>query len=378
MKRLFGLLLLVVLFFIHSTLCFAEEPVIDPDRVLYDMGAYELAEKIPDNAKHAFDEIRFSQMELSEIAALSPQQFVQVLKVSAAAEIKAPLEVFALIMGIVLLSAIFKGISDSFPDSSINNVFAVVAVLCALGFITEPVISCIYDAAQVLKECAAFILAFIPFFAGAVAAGGHPVTAVSYHFFLVAACQGVAQAAARILLPLMSIYFAVTLAAAVVPGLKLKGITQAVKSVVCWSLGLMTTLFVGLFSVQTMVNTGSDALSIKASKFMLGSFVPIIGGALSDAFSAAHGCLLLVKSTLGAFGIVVAALTFIPLVIKVALWCITTMITAQIALMVESEELAEVLEAAGTVLSVLLALLMCFALLIIVCTTVVMVLGFGG
>ncbi len=378
MKRLFSFLFIVVIFFVQNTVCFAEEPVIDPDRVLYNMGAYELSEKIPDNAKNVLEEMRFSQMKLSEIAALSPQQFVQVLKVSAATEIKAPLEMFALITGIVLLSAIFKGISESFPDSSINNVFAVVTVLCALGFITEPVISCIFDTAQVLKECAAFILAFIPFFAGAVAAGGHPVTAVGYHFFLVAACQGVAQASARVLLPLMSIYFAVTLAAAAVPGIKLNGITQAVKTVVCWSLGLITTLFVGLFSVQTMVNTGSDALSVKASKFMLGSFVPIIGGALSDAFSAAQGCLLLVKSTLGAFGIVVAALTFIPLVLKVSLWCVMTMLTAQIASMTESEELADVLEAAGTVLSVLLALLMCFALLVIVCTTVVMVLGFGG
>lgn len=381
MKRLYMLLIAFLLLILGAVTGLAQEEdpsSFDPNSLLEELGAEKLTEEIPEEAARLLERTSFTGMSISDIVSLSPSEFLRILQSMVTAQIKAPIHTFFILLGLILITAIFKGVESSFPDSSLNSVFSVVTILCAISFIADPIIECISATARVLQECAAFILTFVPVFTGVIAAGGHPVTAGTYHLFLFAACQVVAQISAGTLIPLMSIYFAMTLVSSAAPKMKLEGITSSIKTIVCWALGLMTTVFVGLFSVQTMVNTGSDALGAKTSKFLLGSFVPVIGGALSDAFSAAQGCLLLVKSTLGAFAIIIAALTFIPILLKVTLWSLLTGFTGEIAKMMDAEELAGVLKSAGTTLSIMLAFLMCFGLLIIVCTTVVMVVGMGG
>ncbi|MEG1870325.1 MAG: hypothetical protein RR205_05695, partial [Oscillospiraceae bacterium] len=311
MKRILMLILPLILVF-TSVVCYAEEqsnPPFDIDGELGKLGSEQLLDEIPEEAKETLDKMNFSGMSISEIIAMSPNEFFNVIKNIVVTQVRRPIQIFATLIGIILLSAFLTGMKQSFLDNSLNGVFSVVSALCVISFISEPIVKCISSTARGLQQCALFILSFIPVFTGVVAAGGHPLTATTYNIFLFTACQIVSQVAASVLIPLMSIYFAMCLVSSAAPEMNLDGITSFIKTSVCWVLGLMTTIFVGLFSIQTLVGTGSDALATKAGRFIIGSFIPVVGGALSDAFSAAQGCLLLMKSTLGAFAVVIALLT---------------------------------------------------------------------
>ena len=72
-----------------------------------------------------------------------------------------------------------------------------------------------------------------------------------------------------------------------------------------------------------MVASGSDTVASKAAKFLIGSVVPVVGGALSDAFGATQGYLRLLKATVGVFGILIALMTFLPVFLQTVLWYFT-------------------------------------------------------
>lgn len=98
-------------------------------------------------------------------------------------------------------------------------------------------------------------------------------------------------------------------------------------------MGIITTLFVGMLSLQTVIGSGGDTLLLKASKFLAGSMIPVIGGTISDALGAAKGCVQLLKGAVGSFGILVAVLTFLPALLQVGMWYLSLKASAWVSSM---------------------------------------------
>ena len=369
--------LLILIFTVPAWAQEAPGQNFDVGTALEEMGAGELLDELPSQAQDMMEELDLSDMSFQEIIALSPEELGRGIWNMAVRQWKGPIRALFSLCGVTLLCAVLSGVHTSFLSGSLEQVFSVVTVLCSVAFLTQPIIDCITDTAASLRDCSAFLLSFIPVFAGLTAAGGHPVSAGNYHLLLFGACQMVSQLAVTILVPLMGIYLAFSMVSAAMPHMDLSGIAKGIRTAVCWVLGLATTLFTGLFSIQTMVSAGSDALSVKTGKFLVGSFVPVVGGALSDAFSAAQGCIHLMKTTLGAFGICIALITFLPILIRTVLWRLIAAAAGEVAELLEVKPMAQLMKAAGGTLSVMMALVMCFGLLVVVCTTVVTFLGMG-
>ena len=97
-----------------------------------------------------------------------------------------------------------------------------------------------------------------------------------------------------------------------------------------------------LLTMQSALSSSMDAFTLKTSKMLVSSFVPVVGSALSEAISTASGCLKLVKSAVGIYGIGAAVCTFLPLLLRTASWYLVLSIGAA------AGEMLSVREAPGT------------------------------
>lgn len=334
--------------------------------------------EIPEEAEELLEQLDLSELGLQQILSLRPEQFLSLLKEQLQKQWEEPLVLLGKIAGIVLLSALLLPLKDSLLQGSSANLFPLAAVSCLSGILAEPVARCMEESVRALEHCSTFLLSLIPILGGLLTVGGKAATASGYQLLLFGACQLVSQLAVSHLLPLLGIYFALSLVSAVFPQLGMQGIIGGIKSFVCWSLGILTTLFVGLLSLQTFVTSSVDAVTLKASRFLMGSFIPVVGSILSEAFGAAQGCISLLKSTVGTFGILVALCTMLPILLQLCLWYFSTWAAMQISNMLQEKELSAILKAATNSFGILLALLLCFLLLIVVATTLVICIGTGG
>ena len=197
------------------------------------------------------------------------------------------------------------------------------------------------------------------------------MTAGTYHLFLLGACDLVGQVASNLLIPLMGIYLALCVVGSANPGINITGMAETIRKVVTWTMGFLVTLFVGLLSVQTFVASGTDGLAVKTTKFFISNFIPVVGSALSDAYTTAQGCMKVLKASVGAYGILTAAITFLPTLISVLVWNATAHLGAVAAEIFDLTQISRVLKATANAMGVLVAMIFCFALLLIVATTVV-------
>lgn len=98
------------------------------------------------------------------------------------------------------------------------------------------------------------------------------------------------------------------------PGNKLKGISDLLKSVVSWITGIIFTVFTGVIAIQGAIASVSDGISMRGIKYAINTSVPIIGGAISESLSAVLFSGYLLKSAVGLMGIIIiAGILILPL-----------------------------------------------------------------
>lgn len=91
-----------------------------------------------------------------------------------------------------------------------------------------------------------------------------------------------------------------------------------------WIVGIIFTLFAGFLSIQGITAGKYDSVGIKATKFAVKSYIPIIGSYISDGMDFIVLGSVLVKNTIGLVGILILFISIISpvitiLVIKLAL-----------------------------------------------------------
>lgn len=116
----------------------------------------------------------------------------------------------------------------------------------------------------------------------------------------------------------------------------------------------------------------------RAIKFSLSSFIPVVGGALSEAFNTVKGCLGLLKSTLGGFGILATVLIVLPPMLECAAWSLCLSLCVMAADMLELKTMSGLLTAVRSVTNTLIGLLASCSLFMIIATSIMTLAGRGG
>lgn len=345
---------------------------------LQSSGANDLLGKTPEESQKILEQLRIDDLDTETILQLKPSDFLQVLWNTVTDVASSPLKILCIIMAVVMLCALINAMKLSFAEKTLGTVFNTVCVLCVAVAVIVPVVDCINRSAQTIKNCAEFIMSFIPVLAGIMTVSGQPVSASTYNIFLFSTSQVVADIAATTIVPLLCIFLAFCIVGALNSNLNINSVAKTIKTISCWVLGFMLTVLVGILTLQGLVSSGADNVAMKAAKFAMSSFIPVVGGALSDALASVQGCLKLVKTTVGTFGILVAVCTFLPILLECLMWILVLSIGATVAEILDIGEITKILRAVVSVLGILIAVILCFALLLIITTAIMLMIGMGS
>jgi stage III sporulation protein AE len=132
-----------------------------------------------------------------------------------------------------------------------------------------------------------------------------------------------------------------------------------------------------VLTLSSVVAASGDSIGTRTARFVLGSFVPVVGGALSEAFTTAQSCLNMVRSCTGVYAIIAVAVLFLPVMVRLICWYIAAGISSIIAALLGVDSIGRLMKSMGTAIGILLAMLLCFMLILLVTFTLVLMLGQG-
>ena len=218
----------------------------------------------------------------------------------------------------------------------------------------------------------------MPVFAGILAAGGTVTSAVSYQTAVVALADGVMQMITRVLLPFCTMGFSLAIVDAVSPSVSVGGLLRLSRKFTTWVLGLLMTLFLGVLSMQNWLGGSLDTAASKTTKYVIANFVPVVGNAVSDAYTTVRSSLQILRSTTGVIGIVSLCVLFLPPLVQLLLYRAVVAVGAAAAELFGTKSLLRLLRGTQQALAIAFALLVCFGIMFVVATAIAMTIGKGA
>ncbi len=369
MKKLIAFLLMSLLIIFMPQTVFA-----DTENEAYEKIISEINEGLDaaadDDVKDVLQENDLSVDNPSAINEIKAENIIERLYEYFTDALKKPLVMLGKIIAVTLICVLIKNIS---PDSgSMSKTFGIIGILTTITVISDAVSENIYSLKDSLERINDFMVSYIPVFSSVVAAGGSAASGGSYYAVMLLICEAAAVIADKVLIPFLSAVMAITLVSAVNPNLQFAGIAESVKKLVTWILGIVMTLFVGLMSIQSFAGTAADSLASRAVKFAASSFIPVIGGSVSEAYSTVKGSLGVIRTSVGTIGIIMLVIIISKPLISVLAVKFTVWIGRIINDIFGMKECSEFLKSINAVMSIGLSIVIAYSIVFVISTSVVM------
>lgn len=146
---------------------------------------------------------------------------------------------------------------------------------------------------------------------------------------------------------------------------------RVVKSVLKWSMGLVFTIFSGIVSISGGFSSATDALSLRAAKYVVNSAIPVSGQMISDTMGTFVYSCSIVKNAFGAAAIcIVVVICAFPVIKLFSIMLVVNISSAIISPFADKAVSETVSEIAGAI-SYILGLVCLIAVLFIISIAVI-------
>lgn len=336
-------------------------------------GADEIFDSLPDYTNEMLDKIGIDELSPAKLLKMQPEQVWELIGSAAMQSVSAPIKMAAAIVAVMIIYSIFDGLKLS-NKSSLTPVYSTVSALCAGLLIIVPTMSCFNGCGEVMDSCQIFLTAYIPAFVAILASCGQPIASSVYSVLLFGASESICIIGQEVVLPLVRIFFAVSIVCVLIPSIDFSSIINGISKIATWILSLCATLYAALLTIQGAVGTSADSMSLKTAKYFASSLVPVVGGAVGEAMSSIFSSMSLLKTTTGTAGIIICVVIFLPPIIEIVCYKLAFSLCSSIGQILGADRISSLLKSASTVAGIMLALLICYAMLIIISTAIMIML----
>ncbi len=334
-----------------------------------------LGDSLSPEVREIVEERGFSPENTDAMTAVTPAEVMKFIWDKFKEAMVRPLKVLASLIAVIAAAAVVESMEDSISSKPLSGIFGAVCVLVSVGVISGAVSECISSAAEALDSGGMFMLGYVPVFAGITASSGSVTSAVVYNMLVVLVAEISVQFSGEIIVPALSVCMAMGIVEALNPDFHLSGITEAVKNAVTFVLGFIMTVFLGLLSLQSILGASADTLGVKAAKFVVSNFVPVIGGAVADTYTTVKNSLGLLRGGVGFFGIAVIFIMILPPILEAAAMKLIFMAAGVVSELFGVPRLKVLMKNTNWILSAVFSILVSFSVMLIISTAILMLVG---
>ena len=315
----------------------------------------ELYALIDDDIKSVINFDNLESIDSSSIESVS-RFFSETLNSKIYGVLKFTLVIIAVIM---LISAF----SLTFTNCNLLDLLSVLSVILLTVSKTSHLINMSLSSVSL---CSKFMLGFIPIYAGIIAFSGNTATAVSYNSISLMFAEGLSFFGSAFASKVVGGYYCLAISFAPNKNINLNSFVNAFNKFITFSFGILSSLFATFLTIRSVLSSAVDTVSAKGIRLLISSTIPIIGGAISEAFSTLAGSINVLKSSVAVVGIIVLLVIIIPSVTEGFLYYISLNFLSYIGELCNCRRIAELTKALsiGIKFLIMLQILQLFLLII--------------
>ncbi|MCM1529595.1 MAG: stage III sporulation protein AE [Alistipes sp.] len=287
-----------------------------------------------------------------------------------------PVRLLAVIFMVIVLCAVISS-AGNFHGNTSGDVYSMVCVMAAVAVILPRIMAVYSEILSLIHTTGGFILVFVPFFTGIAVTSGSITTAGIYHVMMLGASELIVKLAESWFMPILGAAAALGITGSIFPNLSLDSLVNLLKKVITWGISVAMTLFTGFVSLKCTIGSKADGAAAKTAKMLVGNFVPIVGSAVSDAYSTVKGSFQVIGGAVGAVGISGIIILLLPMIIEVLLYRFVMWTGIAAAEIFSAESLRRLMKSIDSGLAIAQCILVCYSVIFVLCSAI-LISAMGG
>ena len=226
----------------------------------------------------------------------------------------------ATICAIAILGSFISNLRVKTNDQSIADIVHFVCFGVIIVILSGAVFSLVGMTKNLLSSIQAQMQILFPILLTLLTSLGGLVSVSVFQPLVAVLVSGVMQIFNYVVFPLFICTFIFTIVGNLSNNIKLDKFISFFKSSFKWVTGSIMTLFFTFLTIQGITAGSFDGVSVQTAKYAIKSYIPLVGGYLSDGFNLIMSSSILIKNALGVAGLLLLFATIIIPVIKIVIF----------------------------------------------------------
>ena len=285
-----------------------------------------------------------------------PNLFVALLAL-AGGVIADVLPMVVLVVAIAILAGFMQSVKPQSGSEGVQSVIHFVTYAAVIVLVLAVSANLVAGVGKTLSGMKAQMDIIFPILLTLMATVGSAVSVSVYQPAVVMLSAGVMQIFTAVVLPL----FIITLAFSVVGNLsqnaRLDRFVNLFSGIFKWTVGIVFTIFLAFLTIQGISAAAHDGISIRAAKLTVSSYVPYLGGYLSQGFDLVLASSVLIKNAVGVAGLYLLLSAVVLPIIKIAAFKLGLLLASAVTQPIADEKISHFLQSVNKAFSMLVATL---------------------
>jgi len=235
-------------------------------------------------------------------------------------EIKNNIGILIQVIIIAILSSFLDNLKSSFSSDGVSKIAFYMCYVVVITIIISSFIQIIDLATETIIMLIAFMDVFLPVLIGLVVSTGGITTSSIIYPVIIFITNMISNFLNDFMIPIIMTAFGIGMVAHISEKIKISKISNMIKSVSMWILGVVLTVFVGIISLEGSIASTVDGITVKTAKFMFSNGVPVVGKLLGDSIDTILGSTLVLKDAVGFLGVFILLTLILMPILKIVIF----------------------------------------------------------
>lgn len=208
-------------------------------------------------------------------------------------------------------------------------------------------------------------VAMLPLMGALYAMGGNIGAAVANHGMMSAFLALLEALLSTAVLPVAGALTVFAVLDALSDKLSMRSLANLIKRSFTLGLSFLMMLLSFVLGLQTTLAKGTDTLALRTVRFAAGSFLPVVGGSISEALRTVSGSVTYLRGAVGVGGILVVLFVFLPPFLSVLLTRLAFLLSGAVAGMLSCTREERFLSELASIYGYFLAVIACLFITVV-------------
>lgn len=268
------------------------------------------------------------------------------------------LPILTSIIAIAILCSFINSIKSNVSGKSVGDIVHFVCFSVIVILVVKSVVSMVGLTTNTLTIIQAQMEAIFPIMLTLLASIGGNVSVALFQPTVALLTSSIVAIFTKFVMPIFIFTLIFSIISNLTDTIKLNKFTGFFNSLFKYVIGFVLTIFTAFLSIQGITANSHDGVSFRTAKYAIRSYVPILGGYLSDGLDVILTSSVLIKNAIGVSGMILLFATILIPLVKIIVFQLCLKLTSAILEPIADAKISNFVNGVSKTISMLVVMIL--------------------